>query len=169
MSKCVPNIELLDEVSGHKLPGSLAERHVSKVYCQCCSSPAWPESPSFGLKWLWLHEIVGQAKAIFHGLALAWPGPGHGFCTYDNNNKCIQRINESRYATQTNRLCPHHPHQLVYHPTKAPQHLTQVSLNPHLKHPPTLHQALQIPILIMVQVLKIVSHVGSQTLCTAGP
>ena len=140
----------------------------------CCLVLFWPglaRKPQLwlGLKQLWLCEIMGWAKAIFHGLALAWPSPGRGFCTYDNNNKCIQRINESRYATQTNRLCPHHPHQLVYHPTKAPQHLTQVSLNPHLKCPPTLHQALQIPILIMVQVLKIVSHVGSQTLCTAGP
>src|SRR5258707_7758365 len=106
-----------------------------------------------GLKRLWLCEIVGRAKAIFHSLALAWPSPGRGFCTYDNNNKCIQRINESRYATQTNRLCPHHPHQSVYHPMKAPQRSTQVSLNPHLKRPPTLHQALQIPILMMVQVL----------------
>jgi len=31
------------------------------------------------LRGLWLFQIPGQAKAIIHGLALAWPGPGHGF------------------------------------------------------------------------------------------
>ena len=28
---------------------------------------------------LWLSQTPGQAKAINQGLALAWPGPGHGF------------------------------------------------------------------------------------------
>jgi hypothetical protein len=32
-----------------------------------------------GLRWLWPAQDLGQAKAATHGLALAWPGPGHGF------------------------------------------------------------------------------------------
>ena len=37
----------------------------------------WP-----GLRWLWLSQTPGQAKAIKHGLALAWPGLGQGFLVY---------------------------------------------------------------------------------------
>ena len=37
----------------------------------------WP-----GLRWLWLPQTPGQAKAIKHGLALAWPGLGQGFLVY---------------------------------------------------------------------------------------
>ena len=33
-----------------------------------------------GLRRLWLSQHTGQAKAVNQGLALAWPGPGHGFC-----------------------------------------------------------------------------------------
>ena len=35
-----------------------------------------------GLRWLWLPQTPGQAKAIKHGLALAWPGLGQGFLVY---------------------------------------------------------------------------------------
>jgi hypothetical protein len=34
------------------------------------------------LRWLWLSQHTGQAKAVNQGLALAWPGPGRGFCMY---------------------------------------------------------------------------------------
>jgi hypothetical protein len=30
--------------------------------------------------WLWLPQTSGQAKAATHSLALAWLGPGRGFC-----------------------------------------------------------------------------------------
>jgi hypothetical protein len=44
----------------------------------------WPGLASklrlwLGLRWLWLSQHTGQAKAVNQGLALAWPGPGHGF------------------------------------------------------------------------------------------
>jgi len=42
--------------------------------------------PWLGLRWLWPAEILGQAKAASHSLALAWPGPSHSFwCTKSNN------------------------------------------------------------------------------------
>jgi len=39
-----------------------------------------------GLRWLWPAEILGQAKATTHGLALAWPGPSHSFWGTKLNN-----------------------------------------------------------------------------------
>ena len=39
--------------------------------------PAW-----LGLRQLWLAQILGQAKAVTQGLALTWPGLGHGLCIY---------------------------------------------------------------------------------------
>ena len=40
---------------------------------------AWKPCLWLGLRWLWLSQTPGQAKAVNHGLALAWPGPGHSF------------------------------------------------------------------------------------------
>jgi hypothetical protein len=39
--------------------------------------PAWlgPKAPALA----WLAQDLGRAKAVTHSLALAWPGPGHGF------------------------------------------------------------------------------------------
>ena len=35
-----------------------------------------------GLRRLWLAQILGQAKAVTQGLALAWPGLGRGLCMW---------------------------------------------------------------------------------------